>query len=192
MVISQNLPLHCGKFESTIAYLFPKFSLIVLIMPYPIPISIRHEVLAIAHEGMRQSAITGRVVLTHSTVNCIFQRHAATGTLTPGKSTRVPRKITPHQHCALLRVVWQDCFINARGPWWRGWAVCMEWGLAGKPSTTNSFPVVAVFIDLQGSPCWLPTTAVSTWSVHRGGRTRQCYIGHMSFSRTSQDSNFSQ
>ena len=49
-------------------------------MPCPSLIGIRHEVFAVAHEGMRQSAITGRVGLTHVTVNRILRRHAATGT----------------------------------------------------------------------------------------------------------------
>ena len=45
-------------------------------------------------------------------------------------------------------------------------------------------------IDPQGSPCWLPTTAVSTWSGHKGGRTWQWPIGSMSSLLTSPDSNF--
>ena len=50
--ISPNLPTHSGKFESKIAF-FNQFSLIVLIMPHPTPIGIRHEVLALAHQGKR-------------------------------------------------------------------------------------------------------------------------------------------
>ena len=37
---------------------FSQFSLIVLIMPHPTPIGIRHGVLALVREGMRHSAIT--------------------------------------------------------------------------------------------------------------------------------------
>ena len=50
-------------------HIFSQFSLIVLIMPRPTHIGIRHEVLALAREGMRRSAIAGRVGLTHATVN---------------------------------------------------------------------------------------------------------------------------
>ena len=110
--ISPNLPSHCGKFGS-ILY-FSQFSLIVLIKLCPTPIRIRHEVIALASEGMRQSVIAGRVGLTRATVNHILRRHAATGTLVPGKSTGVPRKTTPRQDHALLRMVRQDCFISAR------------------------------------------------------------------------------
>ena len=44
------------------------------------PIGIRHEVLALAHEGMQLSAIAAHVGLTRATVNYILWRHAATGT----------------------------------------------------------------------------------------------------------------
>ena len=63
-------------------------------MPRPTPIGIMHEVLAFDHEGIRQNA--GRLGLTRATVNHIIQRHAATGTLVPGKSTGAPRKTTCH------------------------------------------------------------------------------------------------
>ena len=75
-------------------------------------------------------------------------------------------------------------------PWRRGWGICMEWGPAGKPSTPGSCPVVIMPIDPQGSPCWLPTATVSTWSGNRGDRTWQWPIGSMSSSVTSPDSNF--
>ena len=65
-------------------------------------------------------------------------------------------------------------------PWWRVWGICMEGGLAGKPSTTGSCSVVAIPIDPEGSPCWLPTTAVSAWSGHKGGRAWQWPISSMS------------
>ena len=83
-------------------------------MPRPTPIGIRHEVLAIAHEGMRQSAIDGRMGLTRATIKRILQRHAATGTLVPGKSTGASRKITSCQHCALFRMVQHNRFIRSQ------------------------------------------------------------------------------
>ena len=73
---------------------------------------------------------------------CLLRRHAATGTLVPGKSTGAPRKTTPHQDHALWRMVWQDRFISAR--------TLMK--LAGKASTTSSWPVVIMPIDPQGIP----------------------------------------
>ena len=82
-------------------------------MTRPTPIGIRHEVLALAHEGMQQRVIAGRVGLTLATINGILQRHAATGTLLSGKSTGAPRKTTPRRDLALLRMVRQDRFIRA-------------------------------------------------------------------------------
>ena len=49
---------------------FSQSPLIVLMMPRPTIIDIRHEVLAVAREGIWQSAIAGHVGLTHATVNC--------------------------------------------------------------------------------------------------------------------------
>ena len=88
----QNLPSHCGKFESTIACCccFFQFSLIVLIMPHPTSICIRHGVPPLAREGMQQSTIAGSVGLTRATVNHILWGHAATRMLVPGKSTDGP------------------------------------------------------------------------------------------------------
>ena len=51
---------------------FSHSSLIVLMMPRPTSIGIRHKVLALAHEGMQQSAIAGRVGLTHATFSPIL------------------------------------------------------------------------------------------------------------------------
>ena len=68
-------------------------------MPRPTPKGISHEVLALAHEGMWQSAIAGHMGPTHANVNRIVLRHAATGTLMFGKSMVVPRKTTPCQNC---------------------------------------------------------------------------------------------
>ena len=49
-------------------------------MPRPTPTGIKHEVLALADETLRQSAIAGRVGLIGATVKRILQRHGgATG-----------------------------------------------------------------------------------------------------------------
>ena len=82
-------------------------------MPHPYNTGIRDEVPALAHEGMWQSVITGDVGLTHASVNGILRRHASTGTLLPGNFTWAPRKTTPCQDHALLRMVQQDRFISA-------------------------------------------------------------------------------
>ena len=60
-------------------------------MPRPTPMGIRHEVFALAHEGIKQGAIAARVGLTRATVNCILKRHAAIGSLVPGKFAGAPR-----------------------------------------------------------------------------------------------------
>ena len=82
-------------------------------MPRPTPMGIRHEVFALAREGIKQGAIAARVGLTRATVNRILKRHAATGSLVPGKSSGAPRKTTPRQDRALLRMVRQDRFLSA-------------------------------------------------------------------------------
>ena len=52
-------------------------------MPRRTPMGIRHEVFALAREGIKQGAIAARVGLTRATVNRILKRHAATGSLVP-------------------------------------------------------------------------------------------------------------
>ena len=94
--------------------IFSKVFLIVRTMPRPTPMGIRHEVFALTREGIKQSAIDVRVGLTRATVNRILKRHAATGSLMPGKSSGAPRKTTPRQDRALLRMVRQDRFLGAR------------------------------------------------------------------------------
>ena len=59
-------------------------------MSRPTPMGIRHEVFALAREGIKQGAIAARVGLTRATVNRILKRHAATGSLVPGKSSGAP------------------------------------------------------------------------------------------------------
>ena len=82
-------------------------------MPCPTPIGIRHEVLAFALEGMRESAIAGHVGLTRATINHILRRHAASGALFTLISKGDPWKTTPRQDLALLRIVRQNLFISA-------------------------------------------------------------------------------
>ena len=79
----------------------------------PTPIGTRHEMIALVREGMQESDIAGCVGLTRATVNCILQRHVATGTLVPGKSMGAPRKTTPRQDRTLFSMVRQDRFISA-------------------------------------------------------------------------------
>ena len=88
--------------------------LIVRTMPRPTPTGIRHEVFALAREGITQGAIAAHVGLTRATVYRILERHAATGSMVPGKSSGAPRKTTPRQDRALLRMVRQDRFLSAR------------------------------------------------------------------------------
>ena len=107
-----DLPSHYCKFESIIAF-FSQFSMIVLIMTHPTLVGIRHEVLALAREGMPQSTIAGCVGLTRACINRILQRHAVNGTFVPGKSTEAPQKTTHRRDC-VFRMVWQDRFKSAR------------------------------------------------------------------------------
>ena len=97
-----------------ICIFFSKDFLIVRTMPRPTPMGIRHEVFALAREGIKQGAIAAHVGLTRATVNRILKRPAATGSLVPGKSSGAPWKTTPWQDRALLRMVWQDRFLSAR------------------------------------------------------------------------------
>ena len=96
-----------------ICIFFQKFFLIVRTMPRPTLMGIRHEVFALAREGIKQGAIAARVGLTRATVNRILKRHAVTGSLVPGKSSGAPRKTTPRRDRALLRMVRQDRFLSA-------------------------------------------------------------------------------
>ena len=150
---------------------------------------ITHEVFALAREGIKQGAIAARVGLTRATVNRILKRHAATGSLVPGRSSGAPRKTTPRQDRALLRMVLQDRFLSAR-------ALTAQmrnlYGMRAGRTTVNNqlLSRVTGHIDPQRSPCWLPTTVVSAWSGRRGGGTWQWPTGSMSSSVMSRDSNF--
>ena len=113
MVIFPNLPSHCGRFQSTIAYCFS--ILIDCFNNSPsTPIGIRHVVLAFARECMRQSALAGRSGLIPADVNRNLRRHAVTRTLVPGKSTGALWKTTLRQDHVLLRMVRQHRFVSAR------------------------------------------------------------------------------
>ena len=105
-------------------YIYSHFLLIVLIMPRPTRICIRHDVLAIAWEGMWKSTIACRVCLTCAIINRILQKHTATRILLPGKSMGIPGKTTPCQFRALLKMV-QRIASHLLGPWRRGWGICM-------------------------------------------------------------------
>ena len=150
---------------------------------------IRHEVFALAREGIKQGAIAARVGLTLVTVNRILKRHVAIGSLVPGKSSGAPRKTTPRQDRELLRMVRQDSFLSARALMAR---MRNLYGMRAGRTTVNNrlLSVVTGHIDPQRSPCWLPTTIVSAWSGRRGGGTRQRPTGSMSSSVMSRDSNF--
>ena len=184
-----QINLHTVTTLNQYLHIFSEVFLIVRTMPRPTPMGIRHEVFALAREGIKQGAIAARVGLTRAYVNRILKRHAAAGSLVPGKSSGAPRKTTPRQDRALLRMVRQDRFLSAR-PWRRGWEICTEWGLVAQRLTTDSCSVVTGHIDPQRSPCWLPTTVVSAWNGRRGGGTWQWPTGSMSSSVMSRDSNF--
>ena len=70
-------------------------------MPHSNPMSIRHEVFALAREGIKKGAISARVGLTRATVNRILKRHAATRSLVPGKSSGAPERqhLSKTVHC---------------------------------------------------------------------------------------------
>ena len=109
-----QINLHTVTTLNQYLHIFSKVFLIVRTMPRPTPMGIRHEVFALAGEGIKQGAIAACVGLTRATVNRILKRHAATGSLVPDKSSGAPRKTTPRQDCALLRMVRQDRFLSAR------------------------------------------------------------------------------
>ena len=86
-------------------------------------------------------------------------------------------------------MVQQDRFIIARAlkAWMRN-----LYGMRAGLKTINNRLLFRGYhaIGTQGSPCWLPTTAVSAWRGNRGGRTWQWPNGSMSSSVTSPDFNF--
>ena len=156
--VPPNQSSHCDNFESIFAY-FSKVSLIVRTMPRPTPMGIRHEVFALAREGIKQGAIAARVGLTRATVNRILKRHVATGSLVPGKSSGAPERqhLGKTVHCW----GWSDRIVSwVLRPWRRGWEICTEWGLVAQRLTTDSCPVVTGHIDR-------PTTKPQLTANHR-------------------------
>ena len=96
-----------------------------------------------------------------------------------------PRKTTPRQDRALLRMVRQDRFLSARAL-----TVRMRnlYGMRAGRTTVNNRLLSRGYRAY--SPCWLPTTVVSAWSRRRGGGTWQWPTGSMSSSVMSRDPNF--
>ena len=109
-----QINLHTVTTVNQYLHIFSKVFLIVQTMSRPTSMGIRHEVFALAREGIKQGAIAARVGLTRATVNRILKRHAATGSLVPGKSSGAPRKTTLRKDHALLRIVGQDRFLSGR------------------------------------------------------------------------------
>ena len=96
-------------------------------MPRPAPIGTRHEILALAREGMRQGDISAKVSVARKIVNRILLRQASTASLEPGKSTGAPRKTTAHQERAFFRIVPEDRFKIASALTEKkkfAWSVC--------------------------------------------------------------------
>ena len=184
-----QINLHTVTTLNQYLHIFSNVFLIVRTMPRPTPMGIRHEVFALAREGIKQGAIAARVGLTRATVNRILKRHAATGLWCQASLQGLPERqhLGKTVHCW----GWSDRIVSwVLGPWRRGWEICTEWGLVAQLFTTDSCPVVTGHIDPQRSPCWLPTTVVSAWSGRRGGGTWQWPTGSMSSSVMSRDSNF--
>ena len=78
-----QINLHTVTTLNQYLHIFSKVFLIVRTMPRPTPM------------GIKQGAFASRVGLTRATVNRILKRHAATGSLVPGKFSGAPRKTTP-------------------------------------------------------------------------------------------------
>ena len=147
-------------------------------MSRPTLISIRREVLALAHESMQESVFTGGMGLTCATINHIIWKYGA---------SQVSRGSSEDHSSSRPRFA-QDGLTGLRD---RALMARMRnlYGMRAAEKTTGSRPVITVPINWQGSPCRLPTTAASGWSGHRGNRTWQWPIGGMSYSVTSPDSN---
>ena len=127
-------------------------------MPRPTPMGIGHEVFALAHEGIKQGAIAARVGLTRATFNRILKIYAATGSLVPGKSSGAPRKTTPRQDRALLRMVRQDRFLSARALTAR---MRNLYGMRAGRTTVNSRLLT------RGYRAYIPTTKPLLTANHR-------------------------
>ena len=173
-----------------ICIFFQKFFLIVRTMPRPTPMGIRHEVFALAREGIKQGAI-----LLPVWVWLVLPWTAYSKGILPLDLWCQASLQGLHERQHLGKTVhcwgWSDRIVSwVLGPWRRGWEICTEWGLVAQRLTTDSCPVVTGHIDPQRSPCWLPTTVVCAWSGRRGGGTWQWPTGSMSSSVMSRDSKF--
>ena len=153
-----KINLHTVTTLNQYLHIFSKVFLIVRTMPRPTPMGIRHEVFALAREGIKQGAIAARVGLTRATVNRILKRHAATGSLVPGKSSGAPRKTTPRQDRALLRMVRQDRFLSARALTAR--MRNLYWMRAGRTTVNNR-------LLSRGYRAYRPTTKPLLTANHR-------------------------
>ena len=124
------------------------------------------------------------------TVNRILKRHAATGSLVPGKSSGAPRKTTPRQDRALLRMVRQDRFLSARALTAR---MRNLYGMRASRTTVNNR------LLSRGYRAYRPTTKPPPTANHRrlrlewAQRWRNLTVAHwqhVSSSVMSRDSNF--
>ena len=151
------MPSHCGKFQSTITYFFS----ILTDCSYNAPSNpYRYWVWSACTclWGHAKNAVAGRMGLTRATFNCILQRHAAIGTLVPGKSKGDPLKATRRQDHALFGMVWQDRFTSARAL--TAWIRNLYGMRAGRKTINNQF--LSHSYRVYGptrKPCWLPTSA---------------------------------
>ena len=170
MVISPNLPRTVASSNQQL-HIFSQYSLIVLIMDRPNPIGIRHEVLALAFEAMWQNAIALRgsdssYRQAHPAKACRHWNFGVRQVLPEGYSEdhtlSRPRFVQDGpteslDKCSCLDGVDEEFIWNERWP--------------KIDITSGSCLVVTVPKTPQESPCWRPTTAASTWSGHRRGRT---------------------
>ena len=112
---SPQINLHTVTTLNQYLHIFSKVFLIVRTMPRPTPMGIRHEVFALAREGIKQGAIAARVGLTRATVNRILKRHAAMHWIFGARQVfRGSPKDNTSARRALLRMVRQDRFLSAR------------------------------------------------------------------------------
>ena len=147
-------------------------------MPRPTSMGIRHEVFALAREGIKQGAIAARV-------GCIVL--PSTASLVPGKSSGAPRKTTPRQNRALLRMVRQDRFLSARALTAR---MRNLYGIRAGPTTVNNR------LLSRGYRAYRPTTKPLLTANHRrlclewAQRWRNLTVAHWQHVIFSDESRF--
>ena len=132
-------------------HIFSKVFLIVPTMPRPTPMGIRHEVFALAREGIKQGAIAARVGLTPHTQKAYSKGMLPLDLWCQASLQGLPERqhLSKTVHCW----GWSDRIVSwVLGPWRRRWEICMEWGLVAQQLTTDSCPVVTGHIDPQRSP----------------------------------------